>query len=330
MALLFMDGFCDDSIQYKWDTSSYGYTTSGADPRLPGGRYITNAALADYYKSIPATSQLFVGFGMYAASGYAVSFYGDSGATQHITVARNTSRGILEIRRGSSGGTLLATGTTTIPRNTWCYVEVSVTISDTVGEVHVRLNGGSTDEASFTGDTKNGGTATTIDRFGVNLVGRLSDVYILDTSGTFNNTFLGDVAVRNLVPSGNGASSQLTGSDGDKVDNYEWVDEMPFNALGYAGSATPGDLDTYAITDLGAGITTVYGVQINSRMAKTEASLAQAKLALRSGGTVYYGTTRALSTSYVGYYQLYETDPATSAQWTTGGVNAIEAGMEVV
>ena len=155
-------------------------------------------------------------------------------------------------------------------------------------------------------------------------------MYKLDSTGTLNNTFLGDVAVRNLVPSGNGTSSQLTGSDGDKVDNYEWVDEMPFNALGYVGSATPGDLDTYAIADLGAGITTVYGVQVNSRMAKTEASLAQAKLALRSGGTVYYGTTRALSTSYVGYYQLYETDPATSAQWTTGGVNAIEAGMEVV
>ena len=247
---------------------------------------------------------------------------------------RNTS-GLIEIRRGSSGGTLLATGTTSLFSGLWNYIEVSCTISDTIGEVHVRLNGLATDEVSYTGDTKNAGTATNIDAVRLininNATTYFSDFYLLNSTGSApNNTFLGDVAVRTLSPTGNGASTQLVGSDGNSVDNYLLNDELPFSSTDYAGSATIGQKDTYAMANLPAGVTTVYGIQLNGLMAKSDATLAQARYVLRSGGTDYGGVTRTLTTSYVGYQELYELNPNTSAQWTPAAVNAVEGGMEVV
>lgn len=333
-----MDGFGGgDSNIGKWDNVSVGYTPQTSNPRLPGGYYASIGAGANIYKTIPASSKVILGTGYnhgLSSTAGSILFYGDGGVTHHITVQHNNSSGVIQILRG---GTLVASGTTVIPNYTWFYLEMSVTISDTVGEVHVRLNGSPTDEVSFIGDTKNGGTATTIDRvrFSSGWAGglgsaHLADLYILDGTGTTNNNFLGDVAVRTLSPAGNGNSSQLVGSDGNSVDNYLLVDEHPYSGTDYAGSATVGQKDTYAMSDLPVGVSSVYAVQIAGTMAKSDASLAQARYVLRSGATDYGGTTRALSTSYIGYYELYTTNPATGLAWTPTQVNAIEAGMEVM
>ena len=331
-----MDGLGGGDASFKWDVTSNpnGYGISSASPRVPGGWYIAPGGLGcPMYKSFTAANQVFVGFGTYTANQPYVSFYGDSGATQHITVVRNTGTGLLEIRRGSTSGTLLATGTTPIFNNQWNYVEVSVTISDTVGQVHIRLNGQTADDVSFTGDTKNAGTATTIDKILIEpgASSRLTDVYILnDTGAAPNNSFLGDVTVRTLSPSGNGTYSQLTNSAGNSVNNYTYVDEHAYSGTDYTGSATTGLKDAYAMADLPAGVSTVYALQVSGMMAKSDATLGQARYLLRSGGTDFGGTTRVLTTTYTGYYDLYVQDPATSAAWTVGGVNAAEAGMEVM
>lgn len=335
MALLFMDGFGGQDTAFKWSFGSNAYTMFSSSPRTPGGYYgrlVNNGE--GFIKTFAASAQVFVGFGLNSTSSVSLSFYGDSNVTQHITVMRNVS-GLIEIRRGSSSGTLLATGTTTLFSGLWNYIEVSCTISDTIGEVHVRLNGSPTDEVSYTGDTKNAGTATTIDAVRLininNATSYFSDLYLLNSTGSApNNNFLGDVVVRTLSPSGNGTYSQLTGSDGNQTDNYLLVDERPYSGTDYVGSATIGQKDTYAMTDLAAGVTTVYGVQLNGLMTKSDASFAQARYVLRSGGADYGGTTRTLTTSFVGYYELYEQDPSTSTQWTPAGVNSMESGMEVM
>lgn len=330
MALLFMDGFGGEDILLKWDPNSQGMNTASASPRVPGCFY-ANTNSSTIYKTITASTKVIAGLGYSPSGNGYIAFMGDGGTVYHISVVRDNTTGRLQIRRGDTNGTLLVTGTQSLAAGMWNYVEVSVTISDTVGEVHVRLNGNPTDEVSFVGDTKNGGTASMIDKITINPNGgRLADVYILNDTGSVNNNFLGDVVVRTLSPSGNGNSSQLVGSDGNSTDNYLLVDEHPYSASDYAGSATVGQKDTYAMADLPAGVTTVYGVQISSIMRKSDASLAQSRLLLRSGGTDYAGITRTLTTSSIGYYELYPQDPATSAAWTPAGVNSIESGMEVI
>lgn len=337
MALLFFDGFATNDLTTKWDAGSAingGVNTT--TPRVTGGSWVVlyNSSL---FKTITASSKVIVGYGVYCNSGNsnALLFYGDSGATTHITVMRNTT-GRIEIRRGTTAGTLLATGTTVIPLTQWFYMEASVTISDTVGEVHVRLNGAGSDEVSYTGDTKNGGTNTTIDRVAYSTVTGaanvwITDFYICDDTGSApNNTFLGDVTVRTLSPNGNGNSSQLLGSDGNSTDNYLLVDEKPFSSTDYTGSATTGQKDTYALSDLPASVTTVYGVNVNANMLKSDAGAASARMVIRTGSTDYGGSTRALSTGALTYHEFYEQNPNTSTFWTPANVDGLEAGMEVM
>jgi len=338
MALLFMDGFGAGDSRFKWDNGSYSGGAGTSSPRVPGSFYLSMVGGSNsLYKTVTPSAQLFVGLGLASDTNAAVTFYGDSGATTHITVMRDLDTGILQIRRGTSSGTLLATGTQPLYDLSWNYVEISVTISDTIGNVQVRLNGQTTNEVSYTGDTKNGGTGTTIDRVLVyagtlpTRVTRVADVYILNSvGGGTMGTFLGDVAVRTLSPTSNGIDSGLTGSDGNQTDNYLLLDEHPYSSSDYTGSATPGARDTYGIENLTAGINTVYGVQINGFMAKSDVSLGTAKLVMRTGGNIYDGTTRALNTTYTGYYELYETNPDTATNWTVSDVDGLEAGMEVV
>jgi hypothetical protein len=338
MALVFMDGFSGgDALKGKWDPSSNGYTTMlDANSRISGNYYAQYGTLTNTSKSFSSPmSKVIVGYGAYLYYQFApltMSFYGDTGGTQHITIVRNTTSGFLEVRRGGTGGALLATGTTQIQLSTWYYLEISCTISDTVGEVHVRLNGSPTDEVSYTGDTKNGGTNTSIDRLTFNVDrNNIADLYVLDGTGSAPlNDFLGDVAVRTLSPNGNGNYSQLTNSSGNSTNNYTFVDEHPYSSTDYVGSATSGQKDSYTLSDLPAGVSTVYALQVNGLMAKTDASLGQARNFLRSGGADYSGTTRPLATSFVSYADLYPTDPATGVSWTVSGVNNLETGMEVV
>ncbi len=336
MAVIFMDGFGGgDATWGKWDPTTNAYTaTTGAGSRVSGGYYAQWGTLHTASKSFATPStKMIVGMGVMPEwQQWYISFYGDAGVTQHITVVRNTTNGFLEIRRGSNGGTLLASGSTPILLSTWNYIEVSCTISDTVGEVHVRLNGSTTDEASYTGDTKNGGAATSIDRLYFNIDRcRMADMYVLDGTGSAPlNAFLGDITVRTLTPNGNGTYSQLTNSAGNSTNNYTYVDEHPYAGADYVGSATIGQKDTYAISDLPAGVSTVYAMQVTGVMAKSDATLAQARYVVRSGGSDYGGTSRALSTSYVTYSDVFTTDPATGVAWTPAGINAVETGMEVM
>jgi hypothetical protein len=339
MALLFMDGFGGGECGSKWGFGSQtSYTPQTASPRSAGGYYLTAGSAVtptSLIKNLPAASTMIVGFGIrffdtFQAS-WSFSFYGDGGGTQHITVVYNTGTGQLNIRRGSSSGTLLVSTVSQLLFNQWNYVEISVSISDTVGEIHVRLNGSPTDDVSFVGDTKNGGTATTIDKVAFGMAKfDIADVYIADTTGTAANTFLGDVAVRTLTPNGNGTYSQLVGSDSDSVNNYLLVDDRPYSGADYVASANTGDKDSYTMADLPAGVTTIYGMQIGGLIAKSDVSLAQARYFVRSGGTDYGGTTQTLNTSFNGYYDLRTVDPATGLAWTPSGINSAEVGLEIM
>ncbi len=338
MALLFMDGFGGgtDATQ-KWDITSTAYSTQTATPRTPGCYYGRLTSVRNMYKSFTPSSKIVIGIGIFSPDrAWNFSFSGDGGVTTHITIVWNMGTGMLELRRGTSSGTLLVTGTQPLYQNQWNYIEASVTISDTVGEVHVRLNGSPTDEISFVGDTKNGGTNTTVDKFtiysgnGAASYINISDCYILNDTGSSNNDFLGDVVVRTLSPSSNGTYTQLTGSDGNQIDNYLLVDEHPYSSTDYVGSATPGDKDTYVFEDLPGGVATVHAVQVNGMMSKNDGGVASARYVIRSAGSDYPGTTRALTTSYTAYQELHETDPATGISWTPAAVNDLESGMEVI
>ncbi len=331
MALLFMDGFDAGDVNQKWQVGG-GAQTTAAGGRFGTGRYATLAG-SDYllYSLSSAVSQVFLGFAVGSTSHDTnlrehISIWGDTQATQHLSVGLRA--GAIELRRGTVGGTLLGTYTTVINNSTFYYLEVSATIADSGGTCIVRYNGQTV--INYTGDTKNGGTNTTID--GIRLVSGgfttwYDDVYLCDSSGSApHNTFLGDTRVQTIVPDGAGTSTQFTASSGS---NYTTVDELPYSATDYVYSTTSGHRDTYTLGNL-SSVTTIFGVQNNVIAKKTDTSALSLKPALKSSSTLVYGSTVALGTADANIRDIRMVDPDTSAAWTQSGVNALESGFEVV
>ena len=338
MALLFMDGFdaADYDLKYTY-TSTLGISSS-TTTRFSSGRslYKTYNNGGMVQKIIPASASIIIGF----AAHYNVNFsgwpgvfvviMGDGGTTNHIHLGTGDTAGTVEVSRGfyTSRSVLY---TANVPANTWNYYELRVKIADAGGYADLKVNGVSA--GTFSGDTKNGGTSTNIDRIGLYGSGNNTginmywdDMYILDETGSAPyNTYLGDVRVQTLTPNGAGASTQFTPSTGA---NYTAVDELPYSATDYVESGATGDRDTYTLTDA-SNSNIIYGVQNNLITKKTDAGAVAIKPVLRTASTNYYGSTYALGASDVVVSDIRQTNPNTTSAWTQSEVNALEAGMEI-
>lgn len=334
MSLVFTDGFDVGDVAIKWLKESN--TTAISPGRHGTGRHIriTGASSDDATRAFAAQSKLFIGFAFrtsHILGQDVVALYGDAGLTTHHVLELNSS-GLLRANRGA---TIIATGTTQLFPNVWYYIEIEATVSDVSGVFNVRLNGATSNEISFTGDTKNGGTATTLDKVGLQSpsgsAARLADfddLYIANDSGSLNNTWLGDTRIQTLRPNGAGATTQLTPTG--SANNWENVDDDPYNTATYNSSATVGQRDTYTLTDLIASTVTVKGVVNNLIAGSTDATPTNLKGVVRSAGTNYDDSTYPLAAAPLTYQTPRDVDPATSAAWTVAAVNALEAGAEVV
>jgi hypothetical protein len=131
-----------------------------------------------------------------------------------------------------------------------------------------------------------------------------------------------------LFPNGNGASSQWVGSDGNSTDNYLLVDEAaPNDDTDYVTSATVGDKDTYAYSNLTPGSGSVYAVQIAAWARKTD--VAERKIATIARTTSEQDSAdRTLATTYTYYLDVRNTRPGGGA-WSISDVNGAEFGVKV-
>lgn len=333
MALLFMDGFDAGDYSLKFDQTTTSLIGTSTTTRFSVGRSLTmNKSIGNsggYARKFITPSNVVVfGFAFRTAqlTQNFCQVYGDNGLTSHINFKLQSNGALLVYR----GGTNIATSVAgLIGINNWYYMEYKISIDDVAGQVIVRLDGQTI--VNFTGDTKNGGTANTVDTVELNASGSdsaefIDDFYICNDTGTAPyNDFLGDVRVQTLVPDGAGSSTQFTPSAGA---NYTTVDELPYSATDYVSSTTVGNRDTYSVTDL-TGSPTIYGIQNNVIAKKTDAGLISIKPAIKSGASVYYGGTTVLNASDKTITDTRSIDPNTSTGWTASGVNALESGFEV-
>lgn len=242
--------------------------------------------------------------------------------------------GIIQVNRA---GTVLPgeSAPYTLAAGQWYYMEVKVTIDDTDGAYEVRING--TTVASASGiDTRNSGTGL-IDR--VQFRGRqgastsiytcLDDMYILDTSGSENNDFLGSQIVEAVVPNSNVQNdwARSTGSS-----NAACVDEIPSNDdVDYVYSTTAGDKDIYGVTSCTRINANIKGIQLNADARATDTTSQGLRPFAKSGDTETPGGNQTVtSTGYDVFSVLAERNPATGALWTPEEVAAMQIGIEHV
>ena len=339
MTLRFIDGF-DHFTTFAQFLYKYNETGSTSYVSLDTGRRSGSNAVKLYSTSGYVTKTLddqatwTVGAAVKIASlpsstGTIFQFRDNTGTVQASLCVSVT--GSLALYRGTTSGTLLASSANALLGGSWNFIEAKITIADSGGTFEARVNGDVW--VTYTGDTKYSSTLATANS--IRLYGLPSainswydDFYICDATGTVNNSYLGDVRVDTLFPSGVGASAQFmpTGS----ATNWENVDEAsPDEDTSYNASETAGNIDSFTFADLTALNATIMGVQANILARKDDAGTRLLRAVARVGSTNYEGTDLTLSDSYVDQRTIWNQNPATTAAWTEAEINAAEFGYKV-
>lgn len=243
-----------------------------------------------------------------------------------ILVLGFDSAGRLQIK--NSGLTVIATGTTLFATGAWFYVEVKAVVAGASGSVSAQVNGGAEIAATTAsiGTTAVGGIMLrTIDLTSASF----DDLYVCDTAGTENNSFLGDRHVDTLFPTADGTHTDMAPDSGTA--HYSRVNETsPDGDSSYVATNVLNAIDSYQVGSVSVPTADVRGIQTNLWARKDDAALRQVAPLIRVATTDYPGSTQTLAATYVDYTQIYEQNPGTSADWTVPDIDAAEYGVKVV
>ena len=333
MAIVDMDGFENGAINIS-GTAGVASVGTGRDGLGLAARGGMNASIVKYFN--PGSDTVFFHMGWYwttemvgnSLQNFFGNFRSDNGGTSQIGLNCDGA-GHMRLLRGDGFGTQILVSSYAFPfTSAWHSIEGKLKVADSGGEVIIKVDG--VEIINYVGDTRNGGTSTKLDQwecrpngFSSNLV---DDWMLNDTTGSANNTWTGEVSIQGLRPTGNGAFSDLVGSDGNSVDNYQLVDEYPYNITDYVSSLTTGAKDTYDFSNL-AKTGTVIAVQATAYASKSEAGPKFFRIVQRgaSGGLVETADL-PLSTTFLpvpGPIWLTDGD---GSPWTKARVDASSSG----
>lgn len=259
-----------------------------------------------------------------------VGFY--DGATTQLYLQHNAATASFSVVRGN-GTVIASTSSGIVSLNTWYYLELKVAFSTTVGTYDLRVNGVSVLSGSGA-NTSNSGS-TTVNGLAVGFIGAnvtinqaIDDLVFMDTNGSTNNNFIGDVIIEALYPNGAGNYSQFTPSAGS---NFQNVDESSYDSDTTYNSAAANTLrDSYTFTNIAAPAT-VFAVQQSTVARKATSGMRQYMQTARVSGTDYdtsAAVTPSLS-SYTPAVNMLEQNPDTSTAWDQTSINAAEFGLKV-
>jgi hypothetical protein len=334
MALLFMDGFdyytTAELGARGWSGASNSMIAT-ASTRFNYGQAINpngNGANG-IYRAVPNSAVLFFGFAIYwtdLPTSRIVCQFQDVGTTQ-VDLRTNASGQFYFTRNGTVIG---GTSTAGLQTGTWNYYEVSVTFATgTAGSATLKINGVTALTVTGVNTSATGDAYANRVTFGLSNAWDfyVDDVYCCDNTTSQNNTFLGDVRVYALLPSGAGASTQWTPNGA--TSNYQCVNTSPAATTKYVSSATPGQIDLYTLPTISAA-NAIDAVQIDYYAEKDDSGTRIIESVVQSGSTQATGAQNALGTSYGFFSDIFPNDPNTSAPWTLAAINALQVGVEEV
>lgn len=318
-----MEGFDDGLMQQKgwvgtWSPSNYPSTTTGRF----GGKSMQEAYLGGIQRNYatPLTGTIILGCG--------VMPWGTTSTMTIVThgMARlkvSTGGNLALYRSDNDTQVAITPGVVWAAGNIWRFVELKYIVATGVCEVRVDgvvvLSGTVPTATSITSivfPNQSNGTYINID-----------DIYVLDTTGTTNNAYLGDVRVQTLFPSADGTNLAMTPDSG--TTHYSRVNEATPDTTSYVSSSSAGVKDSYRYQQLAANTAGVYGVAVTSYASKDAPVAAGVATLVRLGSTDYINAQpQALSASWAIGTDLYQVRPSDSAPWTPTDVNSAEFGIQ--
>lgn len=335
MTLLWTDGFdeyasADQMAQGNYLTAACKAFQSGRTGNCMVFDMLWSASVSRY---IGSRTEIIVGFALLFNNTSPVDFMViGTTAAACLRVAKTWYNGI-EVY-AQSGALLAASAAEVLNVNVWHYIEVKYVLGD-AGMVVVRVDLDEVINQSSI-DTLTG-TVTTFDIVRLSGPGPTGlwmyydDFYICDMAGAVNNDFLGDVRVYTLVPTGAGATTQLTpvgaGANWDCVN-----DATPDDATTYVTANVPGLRDTYQMSVPALPLVIVNGVLVQARAQKSDAGARNLQLVCSTGGMVGLSDEKTLTASSWKFHgAIWELQPAGGAwTWETLQPGSFEAGVQVV
>lgn len=342
MALMMIDGFghyASGDRGKKWSVASSEY----GDPIMPtggrGGRGGYRPTYSRMWATFASRTSLVMGFahqiyggtvsgpgplmafGAVNAANVYVKFNMDGSITAYVRTGTNSYAAA-----GSSAPGALDLG------GNWAYFEVKAFCSATVGAIEIRVNAATvltvnninTDYAGTGGFSMAGLLTDITETGGVNSMA--SDFYLLDTSGTVNNDFLGDSKVETLPPTRDGAVQQFTPSTAGA--HYPLVDDPTLSATDYTTGTATGQTELFGFRAIAANPLKIHGVQVVAMAGKTDAGSRTMDTLAAIDGTQYpSGQPTQLRVGATAKRGIFDLNPATGAAWLKPEIAAAEFGV---
>lgn len=224
----------------------------------------------------------------------------------------------------------ISTSDMTAAARGWHYVELQVVQGTSTGTLNVRLNGVLAITLSAQNTTRGGGPLLTAFVGAVPgedclVTTDVDDLYIADTSGTINYTFLGDVRVDALKAQANGALNEWTVEGAASA----WEAVSDGDEATAIRAATAGLSQTFGVEALPAMTTpAIYGVQVTLLARKTDAGTGRVRGLVASGAEMELSSDILLQEQLAWHTAMFERDPNGNVPWTEGAFNAAEFGVE--
>ena len=258
----------------------------------------------------------------------------------HIMLSVYLAAGTLNVRAGAfSNGTKLGFANALLSTKVWHYVECKVNFHISTGSVVLHVNEEEvmnvTGVNTTTTDSLDARPSTiAVGGSGLTQKFLIDDIYICDDQGTMNNTFLGDVRIERLNPTGVGATNgsgteftPLAGANWDAVNDVIVDDDST-----YVESSTAGDKDTYEFDVTAETPANIVAVSVKSWVRKTDAGSRNFVHVARSGTGPNTEDDSAVlypSVTYRYMESIFETDPVSGVAWLKAEVNTAEFGYKV-
>lgn len=282
-------------------------------PALP----IANSQRAWLVRFHDSANRMITGIQVLTTGALAVVSYSDSSTTNSYTILDQTSNPVI-----SAQG--------------WYHIETKFTSgTGSTGAIEIRVEGKTVLEGS-TYNFQNSSACyqivhrCTSDGTGASTTFCMKDYVVWDTSGSYNNDFLGSVLVAELAPASDVSLNWTpsSGTTGYNILNVSSPSNTSYISAPYS-TDEPHYPDAYVATlsSLPIETTSVKGLVTYVRAAKSDGGdgTLQAGLITDNDTTpvTTLGEDRSITVAQTYWMDVFEEDPSTSAAWLVADVNAL-------
>ena len=232
-----------------------------------------------------------------------------TGVTQQIGLCYNPIINRFQLRRGT---TSIATGTWDVNLTGFFTLQIEVKVDNSTGVFKVYVDGNTTPDISFTGDTQNQSSASVWgvsfgnDGSNANCAPYIHDPIVFNSDGTKNNALVPINFTGNYITIASDGASTWTKSTGETA--YTLLDELEGepNDTDYVYTSTLNARNIVGVSSIPSNVGTVGAVQLNSRMLRTETGGIGITPSLKVGASEKAGTPVFLSLTARHYVNIFE------------------------